>query len=164
MNENSLSRLLLLSAIPAILLMAFLFDYGALAIQQQNAQGAGLEPLLVVLYPIFELLIVTGVLGLFWTLMQPAMKQRLAVWVMAAVGLLTLYATPLIFFLPVPMTWYTAVDFLRPGTFVFQAGAMMGGAALLSMLLKQDHPAPAVQANADLVDPAPDAPGSENEA
>lgn len=158
MNENSLSRLLLLSAIPAILLMAFLFDFGSTAIRQSNAEGAGLEPLLVILYPVFELLIVMGVLGLFWFLMQSGVKHRLAVGLMAVVGLLVLYGTPLMFFLPVPMTWYAAIDFISPGTFLFQAGALMGGAALLSMLLKKDGPAVA-QDPAGLADPGPAAPG-----
>lgn len=159
MNENSLSRLLLLSAIPAILLMAFLFDFGSTAIQQSNAEGAGLEPLLVILYPIFELLIVMGVLGLFWALMQAGTQNRLAIWVMATIGLVVLYGTPLIFFLPVPMSWYAAIDFLRPGTFLFQGGAMMGGAALLSLLLKKDNPAGALAIQPGLT--GPDAAGEE---
>jgi hypothetical protein len=139
-NDKNLSRLLLLSAIPAILLMAFLFDFATLTIQQRNSEGAGMEPILVVLFPIFELVVVMGVMALFWFLMRSEESNRLVVILMGLIGLLVLYATPIMFFLPVPMTWFSALDFISPGTFLFQAGAMMGGAALLTIILKKEKP------------------------
>ncbi len=137
MNEKTTSNVLLLSVIPAILLMAFLFDFAVAGLAQQNAGGAGWEPLLVVLYPIFELLIVCGVLGLFWYLFRTEPRSRGVAILLAVIGFVVLFSTPLLFYLPVPISWMGAVDFLSPGTFVFQAGALMGGVGLLSLVLKE---------------------------
>jgi len=142
MNEKTTSNVLLISVIPAILLMAFLFDFAVMALAQQNAGGAGWEPLLVVLYPLFELLIVCGVLGLFWYLFRTEPRSRGISILLAAIGFVVLFSTPLLFYLPVPTSWLGAVDFLSPGTFLFHAGALMGGVGLLSLVIK-DKPAEA---------------------
>src|SRR5690606_9288538 len=49
-NEKTLPRLLLISAILAMLLMALMFDFIVMTMQVRNSQGAGLEPVLVILF------------------------------------------------------------------------------------------------------------------
>jgi hypothetical protein len=136
MSEKTTSRILLISAIPAILLMAFLFDLAVAALAQQNAEGAGWEPVLIILYPLFELVIVLGALGLFWYLFRTEPRSTGISITLTVVGFIVLFSTPLLFFLPFPVSWMALVDFFRPGTYMFQAGALMGGAGLLSLVIK----------------------------
>lgn len=137
MSEKTTSQILLISAIPAILLMAFLFDLAVVALAEQNAAGAGWEPVLIILYPLFELVIVLGVLGLFWYLFRTEPRSQGISITLLVIGFIVLFSTPLLFFLPFPVSWMALVDFLSPGTYMFQAGAMMGGVGLLSLLIKE---------------------------
>lgn len=137
-NEKTLSRLLLLSGLFALLVMSLLFDIGASALQVRNSEGAGLEPLLVVLFPVFEVIVVLGGLGLFWYLFAAAGPDRLAAQIFAVIGLLLTFAAPLLFFLPVPMTVYGLAQYVAPGTYLFQAAALLGVGGALSLALKRE--------------------------
>jgi hypothetical protein len=136
-NQKMLSRLLLLSGLVALLVMSLLFDIGASALQIKNSEGAGLEPLLVVLFPVFEVIVVLGGLGLFWYLFSSPEADKLAGWIYTVVGMLVVFFAPLLFFLPVPMTFYALVQFVAPGSFLIQAGALLGVGGALSLMLKK---------------------------
>jgi len=136
-NSKLLPRLLLFSGMIALPLMAFLFDLAVTGLQIRNSEGAGLETLLVWLFPLFELLLVLGGLGLFWYMYSSAQQDRPAGIAFAVAGLLLLFLTPLLFFLPVPMTLYALVQYVSPGSYLFQAGALLGVAGLLSLALKR---------------------------
>jgi hypothetical protein len=136
-NSKLLPRLLLFSGMIALLLMAFLFDLAVMGLQIRNSEGAGLEPLLVWLFPLFELLLALGGLGLFWYLFSSAQKDRPIGSAFTIFGLLLLFLTPLLFFLPVPMTLYAIVQYVSPGSYLFQAGALLGVTGLLSLALKR---------------------------
>ncbi len=136
-NSKLLPRLLLFSGMIALLLMAFLFDLAVTGLQIRNSEGAGLEPLLVWLFPLFELLLALGGLGLFWYLFSSAQKDRPIGSAFTIFGLLLLFLTPLLFFLPVPMTLYAIVQYVSPGSYLFQAGALLGVTGLLSLVLKR---------------------------
>jgi hypothetical protein len=82
------------------------------------------------------MVIVLGGLGLFWYLITSPTK---AVGVMIAyilIGSLILYGLPLLFFLPVPEALLSLVQFIQPGTFFFQAGAILAMAGILSWLME----------------------------
>lgn len=136
-NSKLLPRLLLFSGMIALPLMAFLFDLAVTGLQIRNSEGAGLEPLLVWLFPLFEMLLALGGLGLFWYLFSSIQKDRPVGIAFTIVGLLLLFLTPLLFFLPVPMTLYALVQYVSPGSYLFQAGALLGVAGLLSLTLKR---------------------------
>jgi uncharacterized membrane protein len=135
MNNTTLNRLLLLSSMVALLVMSFLFDLGTTALQIKNSEGVGLEPLLVVLFPVFEVIVVLGGMGLFWYLFTSPGRDRLIGWVYAVVGLLIVFMAPLLFFLPVPMTVYALVQYFTPGTFLIHAGGLLGVGGALSLVL-----------------------------
>ena len=136
-NSRMLPRLLLLSGLVAMLVMSLLFDLGATVLQIRNTEGLGLEPVMAVLFPVLEIIIVSGGLGLFWYLLSSPEKDRLVGWVYAIVGLLLVFTTTLLFFLPVPMSVYALVQFVSPGSFLFQAAAILGIAGVFSLVLKR---------------------------
>jgi hypothetical protein len=138
-NEDTLPRLLMISAMFALIIMALLFDFAITALQVQNSTGAGLEPVLVMLFPLFELLLVFGGMGIFWYLFASGERSKLVTTLFLVVGLLIVFGTPLLFFLPVPMAFYGLVQYIQPGTYVFQVGAMLTVIGILSILLKP-HP------------------------
>lgn len=140
-NEKMLSRLLLFSGMLALLLMSLLFDFGASALQIKNSEGAGLEPLLVVLFPVFEVIVVLGGLGLFWYLFSSPAADRLVGWIYTVVGLLLVFFAPLLFFLPVPMSVFALAQFVAPGSFLIQAAALVGVGGALSLVLKKGETA-----------------------
>lgn len=135
MPNSSPARLLLISSAPALLIMAFLFDFALQSIQVRTVEGAGLEPLMVVVFPLFEMLIVTGGMGLFWYLFHHAPMERGVAKVFAILGLVILFLPPLLFFLPVPLSWYALVQFIAPGSFIFHAAALLGLGGALHLLL-----------------------------
>ena len=139
MNNKSLTRLLLISGLVALLVMSLLFDIGTTALQIKNSEGAGLEPLLVVLFPVLEIIIVLGGLGLFSYLLTSPEKDRLVGWVFAIVGLLLTFTAPLLFFLPVPMSVYTLAQFFAPGTYLIESAAILGVAGVISLIMRREE-------------------------
>jgi hypothetical protein len=137
MSEKTLPRLLLLSGMIALLVMSLLFDIGTSALQVKNSEGVGLEPLLVVLFPVFEVIVVLGGLGLFWYLFTTPGRDRLIGWIFIIVGFLLVFMAPLLFFLPVPMAVFALVLYVAPGSFFVHAAAMLGVAGALSLSLKK---------------------------
>lgn len=137
MNNKSLTRLLLLSGLVALLVMGLLFDLGATVMSIRNTEGLGLEPWMAVLFPLAGLILVTGGLWLFWRLVSSPEQDRLVGWIYAIVGLLLVFTTPLLFFLPAPMSVYALVQFVSPGSFLFQVAAILGMAGVFSLVLKR---------------------------
>ena len=138
-NGKTLPRLLLFSGLIALLVMSILFDIGISALQVRNSEGAGLEPLLVVLFSVFEVIVVGGGMGLFWYLFTSPGRDRLMGWIFAVIGLLLVFLAPLLFFLPVPMVVYALVQIVSPGSYLFQAGALLGVGGALSLMLKKEE-------------------------
>ncbi len=136
-TEKLLPRLLLISGMVGLLVIAFIFDFILSAVQVQNTSGAGYEPLLVVLFPVFALAIVLGALGLFWYLFSSSDHGRLPGILFSVVGLLVLFSTPLLFYLPVPMSIYAIVQYVQPYSYVFLSSALISGIGLLSLFLKK---------------------------
>lgn len=135
-NETTVRRLLLVSAMIALLLMALMFDFIITSMQLGNSQGAGLEPYLIVLFSVFELLLMLGGMGVFWYFFASGERSKLGIWLFLIVGLLVLFGTPLLYFLPVPTSALALVQFIQPGTYVFQMGGMLAVIGILSQFMK----------------------------
>jgi hypothetical protein len=129
--------MLLLSAIPALLIMAFIFDFASGALQEQNMAGAGYEPLLVWLLPIFELILVLGGMGLLWLAVRFDARSKLVGYPALVVGLLIVLLPPLLFFFA-PMNLYFLVQYVQPGTYMFTAGALLAGVGVFSLIPVKD--------------------------
>jgi hypothetical protein len=136
-SEKLLPRILLFSGMAGLLVMAFIFDFILNSLQVENVGGAGYEPVLVLLFPAFALVLVLGALGLFWYQFSSGDHSRAVGVVFSVVGLLLLFATPLLFFLPVPMSVYAVVQFVQPYSYAFLASALLAGSGLLSLFLKK---------------------------
>jgi hypothetical protein len=136
-NEKLLTRILLISGMVGLLVIGLIFDIILTAIQVQNTSGAGYEPLLVVLFPVFSLVLVMGALGLFWYQFSSGERSRLVSIVFAVVGLLVMFATPVLFFLPVPMSVYAVVEFIQPYSYLYIASSLVAGCGVFSLLLKK---------------------------
>jgi hypothetical protein len=137
MDEKRLTRVLILSGLLGFLVLSFLFDFAANIIEMQAIQGAGFQPLLVVLLPVFQLLVVLGGLGLFRYLITSPERNRLESWIFAVVGLLLVFFEPLLFFLPIPITYYALAQFVSPGTYLFLAGSLIGMIGVINLALKR---------------------------
>ena len=134
-NENAIRRLLLISAMIALLLLAFLFDFIMRGMQISNYEGGfALEPMMVLMFPFLELVIVLGCLGLFRYVFSNPERSRLVAALFLIFGLLVLAITPLLYFLMVPVDFYVLVDFTQPGTYLFQTAAMLAATGLLSLV------------------------------
>lgn len=129
-NESGLSRVLLISGLFALPLMSLLFDIVLQGLQIRNSEGAGLEGVLVPLFPIFALVVVLVGLGLGRFLADGGRGISI---VYAIVGLVLLFATPLIYFLPVPEGFYALIPYVQPGTSLFLAGAMLAGIGIIHL-------------------------------
>jgi Na+-driven multidrug efflux pump len=136
-NEKMTSRLLLISGLIALLVMSFLFDFIASYLEVQTIQGAGYQSLLVVLLPVFQLIVVLGGLGLFLYLYTSPTRNRLEAWIFAVVGLLLVFLEALLFFLPIPMSFYALAQLFAPGTYLFLAGSLAGVIGVMTLVMKR---------------------------
>jgi hypothetical protein len=136
-NGKLVSRLLLISGMIALLVMGFLFDFISSYLEFQTIQGIGYQSLLVVLLPVFQLIVILGGLGLFWYLNTSPNRNRLEGWIFAIVGLLLVFLEALLFFLPVPMNFYTLAQIVAPGTYLFLAASLVCIAGAMTLALKQ---------------------------
>ncbi|MFM8321856.1 MAG: hypothetical protein ACKOC5_13165 [Chloroflexota bacterium] len=137
MSEQKVNRLLLISAVPGVLLLALVFYGIAIVLQVQNMNGAGMEGVLVLALPLLELALLALALGLVLYLFRSAGQDRVVSAVMAGAGLLVLFASPLLYYLPVPDVLLMAVQFLGPDSYLVHAAGVLAAGGLLSLALKR---------------------------
>lgn len=136
-NEKTMQRVLLLSGMIALLLLAFLFEYVMAGLLTRSTEEAGMEPVLISLYTLFEILLVLGGLALAWYLLSSGGAGKVIKIVFLIVGLLTLALFPMLFFLPVPEQMYALVQFVQPRSYPYHAGGILATAGLLGLVLKR---------------------------
>lgn len=136
-NENRVHRILLISGLVALPLVSVLFDIVIQGLQIRNSGGAGLEPILILLFPLFTLMVALAGLALDRFLPSGGWGIALAY---AVVGLLIVFATPLIFFLPVPSGMYELVSYVQPGTSLFMSGALLAAIGLFNLRETRQEP------------------------
>jgi hypothetical protein len=136
MSKNRLQNsFLLISGMIGLLLLAFILDLVVRSMLMKNVEGAGLESILVWLYPLFSLLWMLAALFLIRHMFVSLEYGRVVCIILLVISLPILYGTSLLFVLPVPQSFYQAVEFLSPGTFLFTASAFTSAASLISLFL-----------------------------
>ena len=134
MSENkALHNILLITGMVALVLLSLLFDLAITALAEQNAQGGGLEVTLVWLFPLMELIWMLAVVGLVWFFATGGGYSRWISLIYLIVGIFLLYTNPVLFVNELPDSWYVLVQYLSPGTLLFQAGGALAAVGLLSL-------------------------------
>lgn len=129
-NEAGVRRILLVSGLIALPIVSVLLDIVLQGLQVSVTSGAGVAPLLALLFPIFALVVVLAALALDRYLASGSRGMAAAY---AIVGLLIIFATALMFFLPVPEQMYSLIPYFQPGTSLFLTGAVFAGSGLLNL-------------------------------
>jgi hypothetical protein len=152
MKEKSLNLALLTSAMIGLLVLAFVFDILLQALVERNASQGGLDQVLVWLFPLLQLLWMVGAISLVWLMVSGGGFSRLVSVIFMLVGLLTLYSTSFLFILPVPQSFYLIIEYLSPGTFLYQASGAVAAIGIFSLAMWK--PAKAVEAEVELAQAA----------
>jgi hypothetical protein len=147
MKEKSLNIALLIGAMVGMLLLAFIFDILLQFLVDRNNTQGGLDQALVWLFPLLQLLWMVGAIGLVWLLISSGGFSRLVSVIYLVVGLLTLYSTSFLFVLPAPDSLYVIIQYISPGTFLYQASGAVAAIGIFSLAMwRQAKP---VDAEAD---------------
>jgi hypothetical protein len=135
MKEKSLNLALLTGAMVGMLLLAFGFDMLMQALVVRNSTQGGLDQWLVWLFPLCQLLWMVGAVGLVWLMVSRGGFSWLVSVIYLVIGLLILYSTSLIFVLPVPESTYVIIQYLSPGTFLYQASGAVAAIGIFSLAM-----------------------------
>jgi hypothetical protein len=130
---RGLQNALLLSALAGLFVLAIVFDVITRALTDRNSQLGGLDATLVWMYPLLEMLWVLAALGLVWFMASSGYYSRWVSVIYLVVGLLILYTNPILFVNELPDSLYVVVQYLAPGTMLFQAGGTFAAIGILSL-------------------------------
>jgi hypothetical protein len=125
--------------------LAFVFDLVITTLAERNAQLGGLNSTLVWIYPMLQLLWMLGIVGLIWLMVSGGGYSRWVSVVYLLVGLILLYTNPILFVNELPDSWYIVVQYLIPGSLLFQAGGAAAAFGLVSLFfwkggqVEEDH-------------------------
>ncbi len=161
MKEKSFNNALLIGGMFGMLLLAFVFDILLQALVARNSTQGGLDQLLVWLFPLLQLLWMVAAIGLVWSMASSGTYSRLVSVVYLVFGLLVLYSTSFLFVLPVPESFYVIIQYLSPGTFLYQASGAVAGIGIFSLAMWK--PAKAIEEVAGAVQEAESSPVEEVE-
>jgi len=135
MKEKSLNTALFTGAMVGILLLAFVFDLLLNSLTARNATEGGLDQLLVWLFPLLQLLWMVAAISLVWLMISSGGFSRLVCVIYLVVGLLILYSTSLLFVLPLPENFYSLIQYLSPGSFLYQASGAVAAIGIFSLAM-----------------------------
>jgi hypothetical protein len=135
MEEKSLRGLLLVGAMLGMMLLAFVFDLLLQVLVERNSSQGGMDQLLVWLFPLLQLLWMVGAIGLVWLMISGGGFSRLISVIYLVFGLLVLYSTSFLFVLPAPDSFYVVIQYLSPGTFLYQASGAVAAIGLFSLAM-----------------------------
>jgi hypothetical protein len=135
MKEKLLNLALLTSAMIGMLVLAFVFDILLQALVERNASQGGLDQLLVWLFPLLQLLWMVAAIALVWLMVSSGGFSRWVSVIYMVVGLLILYSTSFLFVLPVPESYYGLIEYLSPGTFLYQASGAVAAIGIFSLAM-----------------------------
>jgi hypothetical protein len=135
MKEKSLNLALLTSAMIGMLVLAFVFDILLQALVERNASQGGLDQLLVWLFPLLQLLWMVAAIALVWLMVSSDGFSRWVSVIYMVFGLLILYSTSFLFILPVPENYYGLIEYLSPGTFLYQASGAVAAIGIFSLAM-----------------------------
>ncbi len=149
MKEKSLRLALLVGAMLGLLILAFIFDILLQRLVELNSSQGGLDQLLVWLFPLLQLLWMVGAIGLVWWMVTGGGFSRWISVIYMVVGLIVLYSTSFLFVLTLPESFYGLIQYLSPGTFLYQASAAVAAIGLFSLAMWK--PATPVEGEAEEV-------------
>ena len=132
-SNRFLTQLLLLSAVLALLVLGYLFDTGLNALAPSAEMDMNITRVLIWLAPLFQLLLVLAALFLFWLIYTNGEYSQWVCYTAIVIGLLLLYTPSLLFVLPLPDSLYILTETLAPGTFMFQASALVAGIGFVTL-------------------------------
>jgi hypothetical protein len=135
MKEKSLNTALFTGGMVGILLLAFAFDLLLNSLTARNATEGGLDQLLVWLFPLLQLLWMVAAISLVWLMISSGGFSRLVCVIYMVVGLLILYSTSLLFVLPLPDNFYALIQYLSPGSFLYQASGAVAAIGIFSLAM-----------------------------
>jgi hypothetical protein len=135
MKEKSLNTALLIGGMIGILLLAFAFDLILQVLVNRNSTQGGLDQMLVWLFPLLQLLWAVAAIGLVWLMISRGGYSRLVSAIYLVFGLLVLYSTSFLFVLPVPESFYVIIQYLSPGTTLYQASGAVAAIGLFSLAM-----------------------------
>jgi hypothetical protein len=135
MKEKTLRIALLVGAMFGMMILAFVFDILLQALVERNSSQGGLDQLLVWLFPLLQLLWMVGAVGLVWWMVSSGGFSRWVSVIYLVVGLVVLYSTSFLFVLSVPESFYGLIQYLSPGTFLYQASAAVAALGLFSLAM-----------------------------
>jgi hypothetical protein len=161
MKEKAIRIALLVGAMLGMLILAFVFDILLQALVERNSSQGGLDQLLVWLFPLLQLLWMVGAVGLVWWMISGGGFSRWVSVIYMAVGLVVLYATSFLFVLTLPESFYVIIQYLSPGTFLYQASAAVAAIGLFSLAMWK--PASPVEIEAEVDQEAESGPADEPE-
>jgi hypothetical protein len=135
MKEKSLRLALLVGAMLGLMVLAFVFDILLQALVERNSSQGGLDQLLVWLFPLLQLLWMVGAVGLVWWMVTGGGFSRWVSIIYMVVGLVVLYSTSFLFVLTLPDSFYGLIQYLSPGTFLYQASAAVAAIGIFSLAM-----------------------------
>ncbi len=132
-NKGSSHSLILILGMIGILALAGLFDYTLDALAVQNSETGTLDLLLVWLFPLLEFLWALAAVGLVWYMIAGRTYSRWVCAVYLIVGLVLLYASPILYVTNIPESLYVILIYLTPGSMLYQASGITAAIGLLSL-------------------------------
>jgi len=130
---KALNNLLLISGLFGILLLGLVFDLGINGLATRNAETGTLSATLVWMFSLLELLLMVGIVGLIWLAVSGGGFSRWVSVVYLVVGLIILYTNPILYVTEMPDSLYVVVEFLIPGSMLYQAGGFAAAFGLVSL-------------------------------
>jgi hypothetical protein len=130
---KNLTNLLLISGLIAILLLGLIFDLIVNGLASRNAETGILSATLIWMFSLLELLLMVGIVGLTWLAVSSGGFNRWVSLVYLVVGLLVIYTNPILYVSEMPDSLYVVVEFLIPGSMLYQAGGFAAAFGLVSL-------------------------------
>lgn len=132
-GNKFLQNSLLLGGMIGLILLGFIFDLLINSLVERNSQTGGLEVTLVWLFPLMQFLWMVALVGLIWLMIRGGGYSRMISVLYIGVGLLILYTNPILFVNELPDSFYVVVQYLNPGSLLFQSGGAIAAIGLLSL-------------------------------
>lgn len=132
-QSNSNINFLMISGLVGLVLLALIFDILIAALADRNNAMGGMDTTLVWIFPLAQLLFMVALIGMLWLAVSTGGYSRWVSFVFLLVGLLLLYANPILYTNELPDSWYIIVQFLLPYSMVAQASGAAAAFGLVTL-------------------------------
>jgi len=135
MQTKSNNQVLLIGVLIGVLVLAFIFDLLIKLLMNGDAILGGTDSFLIWLFPLMQLLLMVGGVGVVWLMVARGGYSRLTSIIYLVVGLFILYCSSVLYILPVPESVYVVFDYLSPGSFLYQASSVAAAVGVFSLAM-----------------------------